>query len=187
MKKILLLCVLCLIFGCASQQPTFYQLVTTSEPEVTYPQFKQTVLVRSVVLPGETSRPQITTVGGNDYELNIDEFNRWGAEPNKMIQRIIAQDLQLHLPKAIIELQSALRKNYDYDVSVEINEFSGKLGDNAKLSASYFIKNPQGKVIKSGRIQETVAIEDGYGNYVLAQSRLLGALSIQIADDLTSL
>ena len=64
---------------------------------------------------------------------------------------------------------------------------SGKLGDIAQFSASYFIKNRSGYTIKNGQIKEKLKIDTGYDNYVLAQSQMLGKLAAQIAADLSHL
>lgn len=187
MKKLLLLTLILLISACSSPSPKFYQPVVTKTSNITYDRVNGTILLQQLLLPAEVSRPQITTIGQNDFELKIDEFNRWGASPDKLFQRIIAEDLIGYLPNANVELQTPLRKNYKYAVAVEITNLSGKLGDTAALGASYFIKNKNGAVIKSGRLNESVALEGSYNEYVLAQSRLLGALAAQIAADLSQL
>ena len=187
MKKIFLTLLFILTTGCSSPQPHFYQPITMKTTELSYPAVKGVILLQSLILPAEASRPQITTIGKNSYELNIDEFNRWGAAPDKLFQRIINQNLSICLPNASIENQTPIRKNYKYAVAIEITEMTGKLEKEAVLNASYFIKNRGGNTIKSGKLDEAIAIKGGYDDYVLAQSRLLSALSAQIAADLNSL
>lgn len=187
MKKIWLLLFMLLISACSSPTPRFYQPVTV-KAEMTYPKVKGLILLRQLILPAEATRPQITTIGANDYELKIDEFNRWGATPNKLFQRIINQNLGYYLPNATIENQTSIKKNYKYSIAIEIIDLIGKLGHKATLSASYFIKNSDGKIVKSGKINEQIALDKyGYDAYVLAQSRLIGVLSAQIAADLNTL
>jgi len=187
MKKILFLAFILFISGCASPQPHFYQPVMVKNVDINYPQVKGVILLQTLSLPAESSRPQITTIGKNNYNLKIDEFNRWGAAPDKLFQRIINQNLSVYLPNANIENQTPLRKNYKYAIAIEVTDMIGKLDENATLSASYFIKNASGKVVKSGKLFESVAITGGYDEYVLAQSRLFAALSAQIAGDLSKL
>ena len=173
-----------LVSACSSPAPNFYQPVSVKTADITYPNIKGTVLIQQVILPAEVARPQITTIGNNDFELKIDEFNRWGASPEKLVQRVLNQNLSRYLPNANVENQTSFRKNYKKAIAVEITEMGGKLGKEAILSGSYFIKNSNGVVIKSGKLNESVGIKNGYEEYVLAQSRLLGALSAQIAADL---
>lgn len=187
MKNILAFIALLLFSGCASPTPNFYQPVAMKTADFHYTQITDTILVKNILLPSEVSRPQITTVGRYPYELHIDEFNRWGATPDKLFQRIIAQDLSLYLPNATIEVQTSLKKNYKYAVSIEVNEMSGKLGKEAFLTAVYFLKNTHGITVRSGKINKTIPIQGGYDEYVLAQSELLGYLSAKIATDLAKL
>lgn len=187
MKKIFALMLLLVMSSCASPAPHFYQPVIGEKGPTISSAFKGTVLLQHLLLPAEISRPQITTIGQTDYELKIDEFNRWGAAPDKLFQRVIAQDLSYYLPKASVEIQTPLRKNYKYAVAIEINEMTGKLGDTAYLSASYYIKNRSGYTIKTGYIKEKREIDSGYDSYVLAQSQMLDDLANQIAQDLSNL
>ena len=176
-----------MVSACSSPQPHFYQPVTVKTADASYNNFKGSLLIQPVLLPAEAARPQITTIGKDDFELKIDEFNRWGAAPEKLIQRVIGQNLSLYLPNAIIEVQTPIKKNYVYAIAVEITEMGGKLGKEAILGASYFIKDQNNKIVKSGKLSESVAIDDGYDAYVLAQSRLIGALSARIAADISRL
>jgi len=172
---------------CRSTNPHFYQPVAITTADLAYRDFKKTVLVKNVIMPAEQRRPQITTIGKDDVTLRIDEFNRWGAMPDKLIQNVIRQDLNSYLPNADIEIQTPLQKNYQYAVMVEINTFNGKLGEKAVLEANYAILNKSGVSLKSGDLNESVAIKGGYDEYVKAQSRLLGALTEEIAADLSKL
>lgn len=187
MNKLLLLILIFVVSSCSSPQPRFYQPIAIKTANIDYANFKGSLLIQSVLLPAEAARPQITTIGKDDFELKIDEFNRWGAAPEKLIQRVIGQNLSLYLPNATIEVQTPIKKNYKYAIAVEITEMGGKLGKEAFLDASYFIKDQNGKLVKSGKLGESVAIENGYDAYVLAQSRLIGALSAQIAADISRL
>ena len=187
MKKFLILILLLTLNACCSPTPHFYQPTPVSEAEMSYPDFKKTVLIKQVLLPSEIARPQITTLGEKDFELNIDEFNRWGGMPEKLISQTIAQNLNIYLPNATVEKQSPLRKNYQYAVLVEFSSFNGRLEDYASLDAVYFIQNKSGIVVKSGLVSEKRAIDGGYDAYIPALSGLLGALSAQIAADLAKL
>lgn len=187
MKKFLMLLMILTISCCGTPNPHFYQPVAIQQAEITYPKFKGTVLVKNILLSSDVARPQITTIGDDDFRLKIDEFNRWGSSPNKLIQNVLRQDLNVYLPNADVEMQTPLMKNYQYAVMVEINAFIGKLKKDAKLEATYAILNQNGKTLKSGKLNESVAIKGGYDDYVMAQSRLLSVLAAEIAGDLNRL
>lgn len=187
MKKYLIAALALLIAGCSSPKPHFFRPVAMHNVQTPSPNVKYTVLLNQVLLPAEAARPQITTLGNEDYEVRIDEFNRWGAAPERLIQNVLNQNLSLLLPNAVIENQTPLKKNYQYAVAVEITEMNGRLDDFAVLKASYFIKNRLGRIVKTGRFGNTAKISGGYDEYVPAQSRLLGELAAQISGDIAKL
>lgn len=187
MKKVILAIFILTAAACSSPNANFFQPTAAKTVQDEYPNFKNVVLINNVLLPAEAARPQITTLGEENFELKIDEFNRWGASPEKMVQRVLGENLSLLMPNGIFESQTPLRKNYKYAVAVEISEFGGRLKEKATLKASYFIKNSQGRILKSRKFSETAAIDGGYKTYVPAQSRLLGNLTAQIARDLSKL
>ena len=187
MKKFLIAVLVLLSTGCSSPKPHFYQPVAMQTAQTTYQNVKSTILLNQVLLPAEAARPQITTLGKEDYDVRIDEFNRWGATPERLVQSVLNQNLSILLPNAVIENQSPLRKDYHYAVAVEITQMSGKLDSYATLKASYFIKNKLGRIIKSGRFANTTKIDGGYDEYVPAQSLLLGELAEQISADIAKL
>ncbi|MBQ2886580.1 MAG: membrane integrity-associated transporter subunit PqiC [Alphaproteobacteria bacterium] len=184
MRFFLLFAVLGLVSACRSPEPNFYQPVASTTYNMTYPKINNTILIGTVLLPAEASRPQITTLGDEDYELNIDEFNRWGANPERLFQNTINENLSKLLPNATIENQTSLRKNYKYAVVVEITKMSGRLDDCAILEASYFIKNSKGYIIKKGKFYNKIKIDGEYEQYIPAQSKLLAELCEKIANDL---
>lgn len=187
MKRFWLFLLIFTISACASKNPNFYQPIALNETQHVYADFKQNILVDNVLLPAVQAKPQITTLGDENYELKIDEFNRWGANPDKLIQQVINDDLSLIFPNAIVENKTTLRKNYKYAVAIEIQKLSGRLDEEALLQASYFIKNKKGRIIKQGQFKQNMAIDGDYDAYIPAQSKLLSLLTKAIADDLITL
>lgn len=187
MKRFWLLLLIFTVSACASKNPNFYQPVALNESQQVYTDFKQNILVDNILLPAVQTKPQIATLGDENYELKIDEFNRWGANPDRLIQQVINDDLSLIFPNAIIENKTTLRKNYKYAVWIEIQKMSGRLDENALLQASYFIKNKRGRILKQGQFKQDMAIDGDYDAYIPAQSKLLSLLAKAIADDLIAL
>lgn len=187
MKKFSALILFLLTAACSGPAPHFFQLMPVQSAETVYPDFKERILISPVLLPAEQARPQITTLGKENYQVNIDEFNRWSASPERLIQQTLNDNLSILLPHAAIENQTTLRKNYKYAVVLEIRKINGRLGENAVLNASYFIRNKSGSIVRQRRFDKTLTIEAGYDEYIPAQSRLLGELSGLIAEDLVSL
>lgn len=187
MKKILVLALALLTTACSSPRPNFFQPVAVQSVEQSYPQVKSTILLHQILLPAEITRPQMTTLGTEDYEVRIDEFNRWGASPERLVQHVLNKNISLALPNAMVENKTPLQKNYQYAVAIEISEMTGRLDDYAELQASYFIKNKSGRTLKSGKFTDKMKIDGGYDEYVLAQSTLLGQLATQISSDIAKL
>jgi len=187
MKKAIILVLAALAAACSSPQPHFFQPTAIKTAETVYNNVRSTILLNQVLMPAEAARPQITTLGKEDYEVKIDEFNRWGATPERLIQQVLNENLSLYLPHAVIENQTPLRKNYRYAVAVEISEMNGRLGEYAELKASYFIKNKQNRIIRSGKFSGRRKIEGGYDAYVPAQSSLLAELAADIAKKVAKL
>ena len=187
MKKIIALFLVMLVASCSSTKPNFYQPIGVRELDVSYKDFKDTIRVSNVILPNLVARPQITTLGEDDYSLEINEFNRWGSNLDKLIQQAINVNLSNIFTNAMVENQSAIRKDYKYDVAIEINDLTGRLDEFAKLDASYFIRNKNGKIIKSKNFYKAKAFEGGYDKYVKTISIMLGDLSQAIANDIVNL
>lgn len=187
MKKFLIAIMALTATACSSPAPNFFQPVAVKTTDLSYTNIHGMILLEQIVLPAEQSRPQITTLGSEDFEVRVDEFNRWGASPERLVQRVLNENLSGLLPDAIIENKTTLRKNYKYAVVVEVLNMSGRLDDYAALKASYFIKNKQSKIIRQGRFERRAAIDSGYDAYIPAQSRLLGELAQAIAADLAKL
>ena len=187
MKKILIAIMALATAACSSPAPNFFQPVAVKTTDATYPGVKGMVLVGQVLLPAEQARPQITTLGEENYQVRIDKFNRWGASPERLVQRVLNEDLGMLLPNAMIENQTTLKKNYKYAVTVEILDMSGRLDEMAALKASYFIRSKQGKILKQGRFDRRTEIDGSYDAYIPAQSRLIGDLAQVIAADLAKL
>ena len=186
MKKFVVFIICAILSGCCSTNPNFYQPISIVSNDINFPKLKNTILINQVFLPSNISRLQITTLGKNDFDVNIDEFNRWSSQPEKMLQNVINENLSKLLPNAIIENQTPFIKNYDYAVMIEFTKLEGRLDDIVHINSSYFIKNKLGKTIKSGKFNASKKFEGGYDRYVEELSTLIGDLSIDIAKKLTN-
>ncbi|MBQ8750622.1 MAG: membrane integrity-associated transporter subunit PqiC [Alphaproteobacteria bacterium] len=176
-----------LLSACCSTEPNFYQPVATKYENVASDKFNNTILINQIILPSEIARPQIISLGKYDYEIRVDEFNRWASQPEKMFQRVINENLSNLLPNALIENQTVLRKNYKYAIAIEIQDLNGRLDEKSYLDANYYIKDKRNNIIKSGKFNKTIAINDGYSAYIPAISNLLGELSKNIANDIINI
>ena len=76
MKRFWLLLLIFTVSACASKNPNFYQPVALNESQQVYADFKQNILVDNILLPAVQTKPQIATLGDENYELKIDELRQ---------------------------------------------------------------------------------------------------------------
>jgi len=170
--------------GCATSPATRFYVLTPIPRDAIEPApvaEGRTIGVRSVELPDELDRPQIVTrIGPNTVHLA--EFDRWSASLRDSAKQLIAANLATLLPGdqvAVYPWTSAT--SVDRQVIVEITRFDGALGGRCVLQARWQVLGSRGTPVLSG--QSTLSEPSGgdYAALVAAQSRLLGALSLEIA------
>jgi uncharacterized lipoprotein YmbA len=143
-----------------------------------------TIAVGPVVFPKYLGQPQIVT-RTSDHTLNLDEFHRWMGPLeddfkqtlNKNLSKLLSGDRFLVIPwRAQVDI--------DCQVGMEVTRFDGQLGGDVSLNVTWGIFGDDGrKLLLSGKsnLQETTS-GGGYEGLVAAHSRLVEALSREIAD-----
>ena len=175
-----------LLAGCATSPATRFYVLTPAAVKDIEPSPASaaaiTIGVRSVDLPDELDRPQIVTRTGPNT-VHFAEFDRWSASLRDSVMRVIGADLAMLLPGhqvAVFPWTSGA--SVDRQVIVEITRFDGALGGQSVLQARWTVLGRGGRpAAVSG--QSTLSEPSGrdYPALVAAQSRLLGALSGEIA------
>jgi uncharacterized lipoprotein YmbA len=187
MKKIIAILMGIFLTACCSRSPNFYQTVAIDNLAPQIENVKDTISLKAITLPSLITRPQIVTLGKKDFEVNIDEFNRWATGLDKMIYATINENLSSILPNAKIERPSVLRNNYKYSVSIDILELNGRLKEKATLKASYEIRDKNNKILVKNKFNDTIKIKRKYDEYIPALNTLIGKLSYNIAKDINEL
>jgi uncharacterized lipoprotein YmbA len=170
--------------GCGSAPTRFYAL--SALPQAAGPgggvaRSGPAVGVGPVSVPERLNRPQIVT-WVNDNMLHLAEFDVWAAPLQDSITRVLAENLSVLLPTdraAIFPWPSD--SPMDYEVRVEIARLDGTLGRESSLIARWSILRRADKQTKGGRSSHSEPAGDGYAALVAAQSRLIAALSRDIA------
>ena len=102
---------------------------------------------------------------------------------------VLAENLGSLLPRSQIQLFPwRTPEPVDYQVTLDVIRYDGRLGDAAWLDSRWsIVQGPERKLVKAMRssITEPVTGPD-YGDLVAAQSRALGALSREIAQAIKS-
>jgi uncharacterized protein len=137
-------------------------------------------------MPKIIDRPQIVSRTGVNG-INVDEFHRWGGSLYEDFLRVLT-----------LNLSSLLRSNRvaaypweeyfdpDYRIYLEVYQFDGRLGDYALLNVTWTItgRRPSDVLrIRNSVIKEAVQSGD-YEAFVAAKSRILAALSRQMAREI---
>ncbi len=192
MKKLLILCSVLVLASCISFRKTpdseFYTLSSQTVENITPVSLKKlNIGIDEVSVPNYLSRAQIVTLDEDNVSLNISEFNRWSAPLSGLLQRIVADDIALYLPKSMVKPQMYNQEKYNFIVSVEINRMDGTWDKNAVLDAWWTISDNNGKVLATERSVLTRPLADNYPDYAKTQSALVGELCRQISQKLVTL
>ena len=171
--------------GCATSPTTrFYVLAPVSldaiEPAAGTD--GSTIGVRSIELPDELDRPQIVTRTGPNT-VHVAEFDRWSGSLRDSARQLIAANLATLLPGNRVEVYPwTPGTSVDRQIIVEITRFDGELGGQCALRARWRVLGRKGTP-PSVYGESTLSEPSGpdYAALVAAQSRLLGALSLEIA------
>jgi uncharacterized lipoprotein YmbA len=174
--------------GCGAD-PTRYYVLTPADvapvPRATAsPTQELRIGIRSVELPRYVERPQIVTrVSPN--RLEVAEFQYWGAPLRSAIPMILAENLARLVPTDQVAVFPWGRGFLpDAQVLVEVSQLEGTLGGEVVLAARWRIVDRAGEERAFGVSRLTEAAGEDYENLVAAHSRLVGALSRDIADGL---
>jgi uncharacterized protein len=193
-RCLIVLVALILLSGCiggVTKPSSFYSLSATEAN-----QSKNIVRTTGIGLrlgpftfPDYLSRPNIIT-RQSDNKIVVNEFQRWAGSLEDDFHRTLGINLGALLKSSNISVYPAdTRMSAKYKVVGEINAFDGYLGKKAILDIRWFVLDPGGNKTYSTKqsvIVEPVA-DSGYATLVMAQSRAVGRLSREIADELRRL
>jgi uncharacterized protein len=170
--------------GCATSPATrFYVLTPVAMNDAEPSPDGITIGVRSVDLPDELDRPQIATRTGPNT-VHYAEFDRWSGSLRDSVTQLIATNLATLLPGD----QTAVYPwtpgtSIDRQVVVDITRFDCEVGGGCALQARWRVLGRRGTpspVYGQSTLSEVSGRD--YAALVAAQSRLLGALSGEIAE-----
>ena len=178
--------------GCASSpQASFYTLSPGRAQEQTgtgtpAPATTWAIVMGAVTIPEIDDRPQfVRRVDPN--RITLDEFSRWADPLKSQIRRVIAADLALQFPGALVSgYPQGVDAKLTYFVSVDVQSFESA-PEAASVSVLWSVKPPKEGAPVSGR---TVVSEPTGGQsndaLVAAHSRAMAAVSAAIATAIRS-
>ena len=187
--KTLAFIMLCLaLSGCATSPPTkFFMLSPLPAPETKAGNIDQQlkiIRVDAVEIPGYLDRSEIVT-RVNENEIHLADFHQWGEPLRDNITNILALNLSRLLPaERFAVFPFKCPSHVDYQVSVEIVQMDGSLDGDVHLTAQWSIlRGKENDIVltRKSRFKASKAPTD-FGELVAAQSRLIEALSREIAE-----
>ena len=175
---------LALLAGCGSSPDTRFYTLTTVPPVIKTAVRSSTpqlgVGIRSVVLPAELDRPQIVTRTGPNT-VNLAEFDRWSSPLRDSVANVIASNLTVLVPAdRVVVYPWPPGVSLDYQVSVEVTRLDLRMDGPCALEAWWRIQAKDQKSVV-GRSSLSDQAGHDYASVVAAKSRLIGALSGEIA------
>ncbi|THB77977.1 MAG: membrane integrity-associated transporter subunit PqiC [Desulfobulbaceae bacterium] len=173
--------------GAGTPQATFYTLSTIQDgdameqPISDYPDVA--IGIGPVKFPDNLDRPSIVTRIDNN-RLKIDELHRWGGSLEKKFKAVLVENVAYLLQTDQVVARPWERYfKPDIRITIDVHRFSGDLGKQATLRATWMIFTSGAKVplvIKTSNIIER-SEDESYGGLVAAQSRSVAVLCAEIA------
>jgi len=171
--------------GCAKWiPPDFYVLHADTSESLVGAERGVVVGVGPIELPAHLNRSQIVT-RASEYQLDLSESHQW-AEPLKdNVSRVIAVNLSNMLESnRVFVVPRRQTISLDFQVSIDIGRFDGKLGESASLGARWTLygSDTRKPLLSKVTIVNEPTEDGSYNALVAASSRTLQALSMEIAE-----
>jgi uncharacterized lipoprotein YmbA len=188
-SAIIILGLFIIITGCASPQTRYYHLSPAKGdcPGCDSKAIRQAIIsIGPVSIPDRLDRSQIVTLQANN-EIHIAQFDRWAGSINDEIIRTMARNISDLLPAMnVVPFDMEKWVNPDYRVRVDIIQLDVVPGKMVSFSAYFSITGKDRTTLVLKSVSSTESTGSGYSEMVDAQSRVIGALSSQIAQSLTA-
>jgi uncharacterized protein len=183
------LCLLCMtLAGCfgTSRPIEYFTLTPLPRPAgLTEGGTATVVAVLPIAIPATIDRPQIVTRTAEN-QISLSEYNRWGGSLKEDIGRALVQNLNVLLAgRSASVVPETLAVDPRYYITVTINRLDGRIGETVWLNAAWSLRDLQAKRTLTIRsfVKEERVTGPGYADLVATQSRLIEALSREIAAD----
>ena len=187
--SLLLLACLIALTGCGGRSPQadFYTLSSMEQigemSATTVAENTMAIGIGPVKFPDELERSSIVTHSGEN-RLKVNEIHRWGGSLRENFNRVMVENLAYLLKTDRVVARPWERYfKPDYRIAMNVQRFSGRLGEYAELKSTWMIFNDKKDIpvlVKKSIIQEPVT-DGSYDAFVAAQSRALASLSRVIA------
>ncbi len=186
--RVLILCVVLCLWGCSSTEvPETHLYRLRANADFSNADSSLLIGMAAVDVPAYLKRSELIVQVG-PQELRPARYHRWAEPLDQGVRRYLRDRLSTALGTNI-EMNARLRRLWDLQIDVAIEELHGTLDGRALLSASYtIVRLAEPEQIKRGRMRVNESqSQDGYAGLVDVQSRLLDELARRIATDVSAL
>jgi uncharacterized lipoprotein YmbA len=181
-----------MVFACRSVTPSVnYYIIdslaaeknlsdTVAEPE------SWTIAIGPVRLPEYVNRVQMVVRNGSS-ELEVSEFHRWANYPDRLVQQVLEDNLQVLVPGArVMSNPLPVGLKPDVTLAVRFGELVGTADKTMRLRATWTVRGEgEPPTERSWRTHISEPISGtGFKALAAAHSRALEALSREIASAL---
>lgn len=180
-----------LLASCAtsgSPPVTYYHLYANTETLMKL-DAKAAYMLEPVRIPEIIKRQPVVSYGSKRNTLNVSNVHLWAGDLREMVYETLLILLRHQLPAAEIKSIASSRKTESaYKVSVQLQEFIGRLNGECSLRASWQVIDQSGNIVID---RETVlhkkTLDKSYAAYVLALNQLLSEFSQVVAKELNTI
>ena len=165
-------------------QPRYYVLEALRADRG--PATRVSVLVEAVTVPAEVDRPQIVRATGAN-EVVIEDLQRWASPLQDNIAEVLAGDLSAQLGTQDVSTAHQVRGAYRYGVNVALRDFESRLGEYARVGASWNVHREDGATRTGYSSVREPAGGSDFAALASAHSRAIARLSQEISDAIRAL
>ncbi len=184
-----LVAIVLLLGACSSDPPPKIYTLAPLPATTTAPAGNLAISVQQVDIPRYLDRPQIVRYGST-YQLEVDQFARWGEPFGAMVTRVLILDLSRRLPGAQV-FQDGDNASVPAQVRLEvtINGFEADPSNTVILNARWVVRRANSAEVLTSDAKEirTQPGEATLAGMASAMSQALAQLSDAIATGLPPL
>ncbi|MCP5162077.1 MAG: membrane integrity-associated transporter subunit PqiC [Hahellaceae bacterium] len=159
MKYSVLIAVSLFLLGCAAPMPSaqskFYRLQSPAVTEVSFDLANTLTVVVGPIDFAEYLKRSSLVVQVSETEYDVLKLDQWGGSLESEFQLALGKNLIHNLPHIQFVRYPSRGVNVDFTLRAEILGFDGKLGQQARLEANWWIEGAKGRPLKSGRYAQS--------------------------------
>lgn len=191
-KFLLVMATLFTMVSCSSSGPatSYYTLFADDNAAIVKLNKKMlpSMGVALVSLPGYLDNSAVVSID-KKQKLNVSGYHAWAEPLDEAATRVLASNLRVMLSHNVSGFPWDMRMRPDLQLRVQFQQFDGERGEEIKLTANWLLFDVKKQdIVQSGQFSDVqLAQSKNYASYVEALNNLLNALSLNVAESLSTL